>query len=557
MNETTLSPALQEQLRILSEGYARKLPDKLSQISALWRAVLEGDDSRAQESSSLPPDALSNLHRMVHSLAGSGATFGFAEVSQHARRAEIVLKPLALGAMAPDAAQIRDIEAALRDLEQVATLPHSALVEAGLEWQETARGHREVVLLTDCAEGVKSWVPALEAFGYDVRICTSAHTFRLALGRSCSALLIDCCTAPDAMKVNDQSIASLLHDTGAGTLFPLVWTARSGSLEARLSATRLGGSAFFAHPVDVDALVGKLDGLTNSPSPEPFRVLIVDDEPSLTRLFALILRQAGIETREVNDPLSIMEPLVDFRPDLILMDVFMPGCKGTELAAVLRQQDAFFNTPIVFLSVESDPFQQQQALRTGGDDFLCKPIEPRNLVSAVSMRAERSRRLRHLVSHDIVTGLPNHTRLREQLEIEVARAMRQNQQLSFALVDIDQFRLVNECHSYAAGDRVLRALGRMLGQHLRATDVVGRYGGEEFAVIMPGASAANAARRLDEVRAAFAALPHQANGEEFRATFSCGLACVPSNGDSSGTCEAAEDALQKAKAGGRNRVVTF
>jgi len=548
MSQQSLPSALEEQLRVLSDGYARKLPEKLAQIGALWGAVR--DDAPA----SWPLDALSNLHRMLHSLAGSGTTFGFAEVSKHARRAEIVLKPLALAGMAPGVSQKRDLEAALRALEVVAASPLSPFGASGFDLADASPDSRDIVLLSDFPENVKMWVPAVEAFGYHVQICGSARSFRLAIGRACSALIIDTSVEPDALVVDGQPIASLLESTGAGTLFPLLWTTHSAELSTRLAATRLGGAAFLPQPVDVDDLVGKLDALTASPSPEPFRVLIVDDEPALTRLYSLILRQAGMEVCEVNDPLAIMEPMLGFKPDIVLIDVLMPGVKGTELAAVLRQQDAFWNLPIVFLGVDNDPTEQQSALRSGGDDFLCKPIEPRNLVSAVSIRASRSRTLRQLISNDIVTGLPNHTRLKEQLEIEVARAKRLNQEISFALVDIDHFRYVNECHGYVVGDRMLRALARMLSQHVRQTDVVGRYGGEEFAVILSGANNAHAARRMDEVRAAFAALTHYAGGKEFHATFSCGLATAPPDGEGSGLCEAALAALQVAKCEGRNRI---
>lgn len=551
MSDQALSPALQEQLRLLSEGYAQKLPGKLAQIGELWRTVRD-DDALLWA-----PDTLSNLHRLVHSLAGSGATFGFAEVSRHARRAEIVLKPLASSGCPPDARQKHDIASALTDLEQVAAHPLSNEAP-GLGLDDLAfRVRRELVLLTDNPESVKSWVPALEAFGYSLHICSTARAFRLAVQRPVSALIVDCSVEPLQMKVDGEPLSALLADTGAGNRFPLAWTGRAGDFRARLQAVRLGSAAFLAHPVDVDALLVKLDDLTNPQSPEPFRVVIVDDEPSLTRLFSLILRQAGMETVEVSDPFSIMEALVEFRPDLILMDLFMPSCKGTELAAVIRQQDAYFNTPIVFLSVETDAFAQQEALRLGGDDFLCKPIEPRNLVSAVSMRASRARTLRHLISRDSLTGLLDHTRLKEQLEIEVARAMRQNQSISLALVDIDRFKAINERYGHATGDRVLRALSRMLGGHLRQTDVIGRYGGEEFGVILTGANSHNAMRRLDEARATFSALPHSANGEEFRVTFSCGIASSPPNGESAGLAEAAEAALQQAKQAGRNCVVAL
>lgn len=543
-----LSPALQEQLRVLRENYAAKLPDKRAQIESLWNSI------RVSARASWPEEALFTLHRLVHSLAGSGATFGFPDLSLHARRAEIELKTLTGDDREMDDGQRELIGAALSDLFQCALEGQS---EGGIELESAvvvAPGSRDLVLLSD-DPGTISWAGAIETFGYRLRVCTSPHTFLEAMREVPAALIVNCEADPLEARIEGVPLSSLLATSGAGDKFPVVWTARQGDLRTRLQTVRLGGSAFFAHPVDVDSLLVKLDDLTSPQTPDPFRVLIVDDEPSLARLFGLVLRQAGMETREVTDPLKIMNPLVEFRPDLILMDVYMPGCKGTELAAVIRQQEAYLGIPIVFLSVESDMTKQQEAMRQGGDDFLSKPIEPRNLVAAVSTRATRARVLRQLMVRDSLTGLLNHTHLKEQLEIEVSRAMRLNQNIALAMLDLDHFKSVNDSYGHATGDRVLRSLSRMLMQRLRATDVVGRYGGEEFAVILTGATAQDAAKRLDEVRQSFADLSHFANGHEFKVTFSCGVASAPPNGESAGLSEAADKALYEAKHSGRNCIV--
>ena len=543
-----LSPALQEQLRILRDGYADRLPDKLAQVESLWSIVSQS--ARAD----WPEDALFTLHRLVHSLAGSGATFGFPELSLHARRAEIELKTLAAENAELDDAQRELIDAALADLNQCALVPHDDVPSALQEVTLAPPGHRDLVLLSDDPDSI-SWAGAIETFGYKLRVCTSPRAFLDAMREPPSALIVNCEADPLEARIEGTPLSSLLATSGAGDKFPVVWTARQGDLRTRLQTVRLGGAAFFPHPVDVDSLLVKLDDLTSPQSPDPFRVLIVDDEPSLARLFGLVLRQAGMETREVTDPLLIMNPLVEFRPDLILMDVYMPGCKGTELAAVIRQQEPYIGIPIVFLSVESDMSKQQEAMRQGGDDFLSKPIEPRNLVAAVSTRAARARVLRQLMVRDSLTGLLNHTHLKEQLEIEVSRAMRLNQNLALAMLDLDHFKTVNDRFGHATGDRVLRSLSRMLMQRLRATDVVGRYGGEEFAVILTGANAQDAAKRLNDVRESFAELSHFANGQEFKVTFSCGIAGARPNGESAGISEAADKALYEAKHAGRNCIV--
>jgi diguanylate cyclase (GGDEF)-like protein len=281
---------------------------------------------------------------------------------------------------------------------------------------------------------------------------------------------------------------------------------------------------------------------------------VVDDEPALGRLFSLILKQAGMVTEVVTQPLKVMEAVVDFAPDLILMDVYMPQCSGVELAMVIRQQEAYVGIPIVFLSIESDVAKQLDAMRRGGDDFLMKPVQPAQLVAAVTHRAIRARVLQHMMQSDSLTGLLNHTKIKEQLVVELDRSRRTGTSLALAMIDIDHFKLVNDSYSHATGDRVLRSLARFLTQHLRQTDVIGRYGGEEFAVILNGSDAASAVRVLDKVRAAFTASWHWHEDAKFRVTFSVGVATAPPHTIASSLYDAADEALYKAKQAGRNRV---
>ncbi|NJN66489.1 MAG: diguanylate cyclase [Chloroflexaceae bacterium] len=336
---------------------------------------------------------------------------------------------------------------------------------------------------------------------------------------------------------------------------PVMFISSRGDIQARLQAVRAGGSAYFTRPVNVSALIDQLDRLTTSEQPEPYRVLIIDDDADIAIFYEQVLQQAGMRTAAVNDPLQVMQPLFEFRPDLILMDVYMPECTGLELASVIRQQEAYVGVPIVFLSMETNRDKQLKAMHRGGDDFLNKDILPNHLVSAVESRARRSRALRSSMIRDGLTGLLNHTTIKEHLYREVLQARRRNVPMAFAMIDIDWFKSINDTYGHITGDRVLKSLSRVLQQRLRKTDVIGRYGGEEFAVMLPDTNGQKATQVMDEIRSGFAQVRQYTEAAEFHVTFSCGIADFPTYEDAIRINKAADDALYEAKRTGRNRVV--
>ena len=286
-------------------------------------------------------------------------------------------------------------------------------------------------------------------------------------------------------------------------------------------------------------------------------MLIVDDSRAQATHTERVLNSAGILTHTLTEPLQAMTVLADFQPDLIILDMYMPACSGTELAKVIRHNDRYVSVPIIYLSAEDDLDKQLDAMSEGGDDFLTKPIKPRHLITTVRNRAARARHLKARMVRDSLTGLYNHTHTLQLLEDARSRARRSGTPLSFAMLDIDFFKKVNDTYGHPMGDRVIKSLALFLKQRLRKTDHIGRYGGEEFAVVLPDTDAATALKVLDEIRQRFAEISYPAQPMDLSCTFSCGIAELHEGVDSKTLSKRADEALYEAKHSGRNRSAVY
>jgi PAS domain S-box-containing protein len=245
-----------------------------------------------------------------------------------------------------------------------------------------------IYIVENDAEQAERLNRALSARGYRVRVFAGAETYRdgYADGEQPAALV----AGIDASESESDAVAAIFN-AGRNAAAPLIVISQRDALEARLAAHRAGASRYLVKPVDVEQLARMLDELTARIVPSPYRALLVDGDPAALETQATVLRRAGIEVRTVAVPLQILPALQAFEPDVLLLDVRLPGLCGTELAAVLRDQEPYAHLPIVFLSAENDMHKKLPALNLGGDDFLLKPVEPAYLLATVTARARRSR----------------------------------------------------------------------------------------------------------------------------------------------------------------------
>ena len=535
----TGAAALAAQLAVLSAQFAAELGPIFDELEAQVQGQEPGM-ARAR---------LQAIHARLHKLAGSGGTFGFPELSRQARALEITAKGwLDTAAVPPgDWSAWRDALLALR--HSVVTASGAAPVPADVPAPVPAakpRAQTRIMLIDANLGAAVELQRGLSQFGYDVAL--------FADGRQAEPDLR--ADPPDILLADMNAITSGPAGVMARTAAQVRLILMTESPDSRLllAAAQAGADACLARPVDAPTVAARIEALLGERDQPPYRVLVVDDDEALAEHYRLVLSAAGLLAERVSDPLAVWPALERLRPDLLLMDLYMPGCSGADLARAIRYDEAWQSLPIVFLSSESDLDQQARALGSGGDDFLLKPIADVQLIANVRARAQRARKLAELMSQDSLTGLLKHGNIKDRLAQEVDRANRQGKAMTVAMVDIDAFKKVNDTWGHPMGDQVIKTLGHLLRQRLRRQDSVGRYGGEEFLAVLPECSSADALWLLDDIRRRFAEVGFGSQGQGFSVTFSAGIASSEQFRSPAELLAAADAALYDAKHGGRNQV---
>jgi two-component system cell cycle response regulator len=290
------------------------------------------------------------------------------------------------------------------------------------------------------------------------------------------------------------------------------------------------------------------------------RILAVDDDPISLRILAAVVRASGHECLSAADGAEAWELLSTAEIDVVVSDLQMPGLDGLELCRRIREQKGY--TYVVLVTSRSDPGEVRRGMQAGADDYLTKPIDttalPLRLIAAervtalhtelAGQRAELERLNAQLAAAariDALTGLRNRRALDEDLPTLVSRYERYGHQLSAVMLDVDHFKAYNDRFGHPAGDRLLKEASAAWHSTLRRTDILGRYGGEEFIVLLPGADLEQATATLERLKQATPPVT----------TFSAGVATWDGTETSEDLIARADKALYSAKSAGRDRVV--
>lgn len=544
---TDIQALLASEMAKLRNVYLERIPGELGEISML-AGKLTGHES--------DHSILENLHHRLHKLAGSGGTFGLPKLGEQSRALELTVKSWMSGEVLADNASLGKFIVTVAELSSSLSAPDTSAAPevADMILPANIEGRNNLWLVDDDVELGLELQRLLKQFGYDIRLFSRLSDVETAAKTEEPDVLIMDIDFPE--EGADSSVEMSVRPTFKAMHCPLLFISAQGSFAARIRAARLGARGFLLKPLEVPKLVDQIERIAESKEIAAYRVLIVDDDETLSAHYRLVLMSAGMDVEILNQPEKIIERASAFHPELILMDMNMPDYSGQELAMVLRQHEKWVGLPIIYLSAESDIDEQIKAMGKGADDFLTKPISDTRLIAAVTVRAARARQMSDLISRDGLTGLIKHSRIKEILEIELARAKRNGSALSTVMVDIDHFKKVNDTYGHPTGDRVIRAIAHLIKQRLRKSDIVGRYGGEEFVVVLPECDANTAHEILNDIRERFASLVFHHEKTEFRCTMSAGVACLLHypQANSAELLAKADEALYTAKQSGRNQV---
>lgn len=304
--------------------------------------------------------------------------------------------------------------------------------------------------------------------------------------------------------------------------------------------------------------------VASSPPASLGRIAVVDDDKLQRERLTSLLRAEGFAVHALEGASKLLEMHQRRELDLVLLDVVLEGLSGIDCCRILKASGVFL--PVILLTSRSDPDSRLEGLRIGADDYLAKPFDTRELLLRVQsfvrlkrsfdlMSAQRDK-LRETAIVDELTGLFNVRYLTTRLAEEWKRAERHHEPLAVAFIDVDHLRAVNERGGHEMGDAVLREIGVRLRGAVREIDVLTRYGGEEFVVLLPSTHLSGALTVAQRITHAVADKPIDGGAGGLRITVSVGISLYPSPNIASRDLllRAADRALLRAKDEGDGRI---
>lgn len=346
----------------------------------------------------------------------------------------------------------------------------------------------------------------------------------------------------------DRSLRRMAHSIrgSAGSYgFPALGELAAATEDAK-------GDALVEHS---RTLAETLRGVAQGSPNTELRVLVLEDDPIARRIARDALSGPGRSVTLAGTTSEFRHQLETGPADLIVLDLVLPDDDGRALLMELRERAATRATPIVVVSRLSDESTQSECYALGADAFFGKPIQGKLLSAAVSGLLARSGRARQASRQDVLTGLPNRAAFDQAFRRAVAHARRTGTHLAIGMLDVDRFKRINDRFGHVAGDRVLRAVADAISTRLRGSDMMARWGGEEFVALLSDTDAQGAAIALGKCLDAVRNLDFELNGQRLEVTASAGVADVDVRATLAQAVERADQRLYEAKLAGRDRVV--
>jgi diguanylate cyclase (GGDEF)-like protein len=541
------------ELEELSREYIESLPDEIRKIEeALEKA--QDPNQRAQE--------LQVTRLCSHKLRGTAGSFGLTSLGDLMGQMEDRIRSLNDVYENLDESfwsEMADIIATCRNIieKNAGASPQKMAATTRVVSQQAAASQRALarILVVDDDPHFLDYVEKIvsQRLIEVVRASTPEEALQLLKQKSVDAIILDLNLA----RVKSFELAKDLRELPGVEHIPLAFVSSDASLDDRVQAAQLGASLYLNKPLDPDTLEDAVQRLLILGSREKPRILIVDDDKFFTKRAADILFDKGMEVHTLHEPSRILEQLHEVNPDLLLLDLLMPGISGFDICKMLRTIPRWQALPIVFVTAQTGLDTRIAAFTCGGDDYLAKPLSDEELVTRVSIRVERSRLFKERSERDAVTGLLVRRSFMERFTAQLSASRRQRQVVSLVMFDLDKFKDINDNHGHLAGDAVLAGLGHLLSKRFRVEDLRGRWGGDEFILALVGSEKTQSAMLMKAFLDEFTQMVFIGeSGESFQTALSAGVAASPEDGQTPHELlQIADQRLYEAKTTGRNKVV--
>ena len=547
MRAVDTSQTISLELRQLRERFLARARAEAQTIAELCEVAMRAP--RAQRERAIESSAT-----LLHRLAGTSGTLGAPALGDLARLLERVCQTMLRHPDEGFSARLLELSEGAVEMRRIIDEDlrvSGSFIPAALlrKTPEPSDGPLVCVVSRQAAQ-VRQLQAALTGLGYQVREFPDLADF---IGRGAhlpaAALVVQVGTGARALAELTRLRAALRQPT------PVLVLGAQPGFDDYLASVRAAADGYFPAPLELPRLEARLRALVEREAGEPMRVLIVDDDADFLDASRGILQDAGMQVRTELDPSRVLAQMAEFRPEVVLTDIHMPRCTGPELAQVIRMHDEWTHVPIVYVSSANAGADQLLATRKAGEAFVPKPLDPHELVATIRANGRHARKVAESVSRDSLTGALKRSFIHEYLASALERGQRAGSVTSAAMIDIDDFKAINDLHGHPIGDLVIRTLATTLRKRLRASDGLGRVGGEEFLAVMPDCGSEAARALLNEALARFREIRFASPAGDFTCTFSAGVA--ESHGGDLAEQQLvilADQTLYGAKRAGRNRV---
>lgn len=527
--------------------FLRQLPQRMAAIEENWTSLKHQNWNA---------ELLETLYGRVREISEASSRFELFQLSENVFSVEIYLSSFAGVEERPSQEQVDSIEGLLRNLRSAA----KSCADSHKP-RDTAGKTEVIYLLGDPADAVMQHMSAaFEALETKTKTFTEPAALNKALdSKTPLAIVVNTSVLPRMAALSAELVRLRSQES---LNLPVTFISTSSALQLRVDAIRAGGEAYFVVPADYREIATQVLRSALPEKGKAYRILVVEDDPTQADFAASILRKADMQAMTCTEPMRVLDVMRSFRPDLILMDIYMPEVNGLELTTVIREHDEFVGIPIVFLSGEQNTERQLDALSVGGDDFVIKPIRPRHLLAIVQNRVRRSRRLLDALGerapHDRLTGLLSKQQFTEQIDRALETAENHPQEGGVLVIAPDHLDTLVKTLGVGGVDHLVAELARVIRAPLHNTDAAARLDGHTLGILVRRETRKEIEQLADKLHSQVSQQRFVVGGEAVPLGISIGTCLFEHRDeDHSGLLHRAQSAMQQASTAGDNQTHVY